>query len=180
MRGRWYLMQALLLIEQYSVTMPLEFLRLKKGDKIRVLRPEVLYGIGSAALAAWTLDDAGNVTAIRWDAELQMTPGQRYAAIVRLGDGSEWTVTGTSDDGRTMRIDDPLPAPCPLPEKPTWLWWAPSTMWEGCALSPALSRETTLPQPSGCVTTLRNCIRKMVKFLIIRPRSRFPVQGHFA
>lgn len=117
MRGRWYLMQALLLIEQYSVTMPLEFLRLKKGDKIRVLRPEVLYGIGSAALVAWTLDDAGNITAIRWDAELQMTPGQRYAAIVRLGDGSEWTVTGTSDDGRTMRIDDPLPAPVPAPRK---------------------------------------------------------------
>lgn len=82
-----------------------------------MLRPEVLYGIGSAALAAWTLDDAGNVTAIRWDAELQMTPGQRYAAIVRLGDGSEWTVTGTSDDGRTMRIDDPLPAPVPAPRK---------------------------------------------------------------
>ena len=117
MRGRWYLMQALLLIEQYSVTMPLEFLRLKKGDKIRVLRPEVLYGIGSAALVAWTLDTTGNVTAIRWDAELQMAPGQRYAAIVRLGDGSEWTVTGVSDDGRTMLIDDPLPAPVPAPRK---------------------------------------------------------------
>lgn len=117
MRGRWYLMQALLLIEQYSVTMPLEYLRLKKSDKIRVLRPEVLYGIGSAALVAWTLDNSGNVTAIKWDAELQMTPGQRYAAIVRLGDGSEWTVTGASDDGRTMRIDDPLPAPVPSPRK---------------------------------------------------------------
>ena len=46
-----------------------------------------------------------------------MTPSQRYAAIVRLGDGSEWTVTGTSDDGRTMRIDDPLPAPVPAPRK---------------------------------------------------------------
>lgn len=110
-RGHWYLMEALLLTERYSVTMPLEYLRLQKGQKVRVVRPEVLYGIGSAAITGWTLNGAGAMTDLAWDSELLLTPGVRYGAVVRLVDGSEWTVTGTSDDGRFMVLDEPLPLP---------------------------------------------------------------------
>lgn len=110
-KAQWHLNEALLLIEQYSATMPLEYLRLRKGQKVRVVRPEVLYGIGSAAVKSWTLDDDGNMTSLTWDTELRLTPGERYGAVVRLIDGSEWTVTGASDDGRTLELDEPLPPP---------------------------------------------------------------------
>lgn len=110
-KGQWHLHEALLLIEQYSAIMPLEYLRLRKGQKIRVLRPEVLYGIGSAAVTGWVLDDNGQMISLTWDTEMKLTPGVRYGAIVRLIDGSEWTVTGTSTDGRTLTLEEPLPPP---------------------------------------------------------------------
>lgn len=110
-KGQWHLNEALLLIEQYSATMPLEYLRLRKGQKVRVVRPEVLYGIGTGAVKGWTLDDNGDMTSLTWDTELQLTPGERYGAVVRLIDGSEWTVAGTSEDGRILRLEEPLPPP---------------------------------------------------------------------
>lgn len=110
-KGQWHLNEALLLIEQYSATMPLEYLRLRKGQKVRVVRPEVLYGIGTGAVKGWTLDDNGDMTSLTWDTELPLTPGERYGAVVRLIDGSEWTVAGTSEDGRTLRLEEPLPPP---------------------------------------------------------------------
>lgn len=110
-KGQWHLNEALLLIEQYSTIMPLEYLRLEKGKKIRVLRPEVLYGIGSAAVSGWVLDDAGQMVSLCWDVELELTPGVRYGAVVRLIDGSEWTVAGTSGDGRTLTLEEPLTPP---------------------------------------------------------------------
>lgn len=121
-RGRWHLGQALLLTEKYSVTMPLEYLRLRKGDKVRVVRPETLYGLGAAALKSWELDDAGQVVSLRWDSLITvLTPSVRYGVVVRLYDGSEWTVAGTCDDGLTFVLDAPVPPPTGGPDGTTIL-----------------------------------------------------------
>ena len=106
--GAFRLNQILLLGENYSCTMPLEFLRLRKNDLVRVVRPEVLYGIGAAWLYDYSVDEAGAITSIRWDAQLPMTPTKTYMAIIRLGDGSELSVTGKSSDGLTMTVDTPV------------------------------------------------------------------------
>ena len=106
--GMFRLNQMLLLGESYSCTMPLEFLRLRKNDLVRVVRPEVMYGIGAAWVVDFKRDDNGNISSLRWDAQLPMTPTKTYMAIIRLRDGSELSMTGTSPDGLTMVIDDPV------------------------------------------------------------------------
>ena len=103
--GQFRLNQLLRLPEEYSATMPLEFMRLRKGDKVRVVRPEVLYGIGAAILVDWQEDENGAVTSLRWDSQLPMNPGQTYMAVVRLSSGEEFSATGTSDDGLTFALN---------------------------------------------------------------------------
>lgn len=103
--GQFRLNQLLLLPEEYSATMPLEFMRLRKNDKVRVVRPEVLYGIGAAILVDWQEDENGAVTSLRWDSQLPMTSGQTYMAVVRLSSGDEFAVTGTSEDGLTFALN---------------------------------------------------------------------------
>lgn len=112
--GQFRLNQLLHLPEEYSVTMPLEFMRLRKADKVRVVRPEVLYGIGAAILVDWQEDENGAVTALRWDSQLPMTPGQTYMAVVRLTDGGEFAVTGTSENGLNFRPNFSLTPSSPL------------------------------------------------------------------
>lgn len=105
--GQFRLNQLLYLPEEYSVTMPLEYMRLRKADKVRVVRPEVLYGIGAAILVDWEEDASGAVTALRWDSQLPMNAGERYMAVVRLSSGEEFAVTGTSEDGLNFVLDIP-------------------------------------------------------------------------
>ena len=105
--GQFRLNQTLLLPEQYSVTMPLEYMRLRKNDLVRVVREEIGYGIGAANLVSWT-EENGSITSLKWDAPLSMTPGRTYVAVIRLGDGSELSCTGSASDGMNFDIDPPV------------------------------------------------------------------------
>lgn len=103
--GQFRLNQLLYLPEEYEATMPLEYMRLQKNDKVRVVRPEVLYGIGAAMLVDWEENGTGAISSLRWDSQLPMASGKSYMAVVRLSDGSEWSVMGRSEDGLVFKLN---------------------------------------------------------------------------
>lgn len=116
-RAAWHMQRALLGPAKHSVTLPLEYVLVSKGQKVRFVSPELLFGIGAATAKKILLDAEGDITGIVLDDILPMDSDAPYAMAVRLSNGTERLYTGSSRDGRTFTFDKPELMPTPAMER---------------------------------------------------------------
>ncbi len=111
--GRHHLAVAKLRPETYEITVDVENLACTRGDLVRVTHDIMLVGLGWGRIKSLALDGENRIVALELDEELAMEAGKTYQLTIRGADGSSYTHTLATEEGRwnVLRLTAPTADP---------------------------------------------------------------------